>query len=272
MILKVPRCFFDTTGICSEFNEMVMIKAVMDDTKDFLKEKKARIASYSKKTGLLKAGRDFLIESLKEKYSYNFNWLGLPIFQYPQDMVLLQEIIWKTRPDLIIETGIARGGSLIFYASLLEMIGNNGIIAGIDIDLREHNKTRILAHPLSHRIRFIEASSIGKEAMDAVNKLAMGKENIMVVLDSNHTHDHVLKELELYTPFVSPGCYCIVFDTIIEDMAAGSYPDRPWDKGDNPKTAVDQFLRGNTDFYNDGQMELKAVITAAKGGFLVRRI
>ncbi len=241
-----------------------------DDTKKFLDERRERINSYPEKKELQESGHDFLMATLDECYSYNFNWMGIPIFQYPQDIVALQEIIWETKPDLIIETGVARGGSLLLYASLLELLGGNGIVVGIDIDIREHNQKKIIEHPLSHRIRLIENSSIDIETIDAIRPLAEGKRKIMVSLDSNHTHDHVLKELELYTPFVSKGCYCVVFDTVIEDMIRGSFPDKPWDKGNNPKTAVGQFLQTNTNFKVDKVIDQKLLITAAPSGYLIR--
>jgi len=243
----------------------------MDDTNQFLQDRKDRIKRYLNKSDLQKSGHRFLMETLKEKYSYNFNWMGIPIIQYPQDIVALQEIIWATKPDLIIETGVARGGSLLLYASLLEMVHGNGIVAGVDIDIRKHNRKKIVEHPLSHRIRLIENSSIETKAIEAVRNIAEGKKRIMVSLDSNHTHVHVLKELELYTPFVSKGCYCVVFDTLIEEMPSGSFPDRPWEKGNNPKTAVELFLETNDHFVADQEIDQKLIITAAPGGYLVRR-
>jgi cephalosporin hydroxylase len=242
----------------------------MDDTKTFLQERKKRINGYTKNTRLQDSADRFLLESLREQYSYNFNWLGLPIFQYPQDIVALQEIIWKTKPDVIVETGIARGGSLLLYASLLEMTHNNGIIIGIDIDIRRHNREKIVSHPLFHRIRLIEGSSIAEDTIATVKTFTEGKKKVMVSLDSNHTHEHVLKELQLYTPLVSKGCYCVIFDTVIEKMDAGSFLDRPWDKGNNPKTATEQFLRENNKFKIDQEIEAKLLITAAPGGYLVR--
>lgn len=242
----------------------------MDDTKQFLDERKKRIASYPGKIKLVQSGRTFLMESLAENYSYNFNWLGMPIIQYPQDIVAIQEILWETRPDIIIETGVARGGSLILYASLLEMFRPEGIVVGIDIDIREHNRKRIEQHPLSHRIRLIENSSILESTIAEVRILIGAGKKVMVSLDSNHTHEHVLKELELYSPLVSIGCYCVVFDTIVEYMKPGSYPDRPWNKGNNPRTAVDEFLKNNDHFVLDDQIEKKLIITAAPGGYLCR--
>lgn len=243
----------------------------MDDTKEFLKEKEKRINSYSTKSKLQESGHNFLMESLKENYSYNFSWMGLPIIQYPQDIIALQEIVWNTKPDLIIETGVARGGSLLLYASLLEMVNGNGLVVGVDIDIRKHNRKRIIDHPLSHRIRLIENSSIKEETIKEIKVISEGKKRIMISLDSNHTHAHVLKELELYTPFVSKGCYCVVFDTVIEEMPPGSFPDRPWDKGNNPKTGVEQFLEHNDNFVIDTELNQKLIITAAPSGYLIRR-
>lgn len=240
-----------------------------DDTILFFEQQKERILSYAKNTDLQKTGKAFLLETLKEKYSYNFCWMGLPIIQYPQDIVALQEIVWKTKPDMIIETGVARGGSILLYASLLEMLNGNGVVVGVDIDIRKHNRKKILEHPLSHRIRLIENSSIDSKSIDEIAALTEGKNRIMVSLDANHTYEHVLKELELYTPLVSNGCYCIVFDTVIEDLPRGSFPDRPWDKGNNPKTAVEQFLLDNQDFVVDKQIEQKLILTAAPSGYLV---
>lgn len=241
-----------------------------DDTKQFLDERKKRIASYPEKINLVESGQSFLMESLNENYSYNFNWLGMPIIQYPQDIVAIQEILWETRPDVIIETGVARGGSLILYASLLELFSPDGIVVGIDIDIREHNRKRIEQHPLRHRIRLIENSSIEENTIEEVRKIIGAGKKVMVSLDSNHTHDHVLRELELYSSLVSIGCYCVVFDTVIEYMKPGSCPDRPWDKGNNPKTAVDEFLKNHDHFVLDDQIEKKLIITAAPGGYLCR--
>jgi cephalosporin hydroxylase len=202
------------------------------------------------------------------KYSYNFNWLGRPIIQFPQDIMAMQELIWQIRPALIIETGIAHGGSLIFYASMLELLGGNGLVAGIDIEIRAHNRREIEAHPMFRRIRLIEGDATGPEVVEEVYGLAEGKAPILVALDSNHTHDHVLKELQLYSPLVSRGSYLVVFDTIIEDFPAGYFRDRPWDKGNNPRTAVAKFLAANPRFEEDRDLESKLLITAAPGGYL----
>lgn len=204
----------------------------------------------------------------KHHYSYNFSWLGRPIIQHPTDVLALQEIIWNVRPDLIIETGIAHGGSLIFSASMLELIGGDGRVIGIDIDIRAHNRAEIEKHPLNRRLTLLEGSSTSDEIVAEVKRLAVGRERIMVILDSNHTHDHVARELTLYSPFVTKDSYLVVLDTVIEDMEADAHPDRPWGKGNNPKTAVWEFLKANDRFEIDRNIEAKLLVTVAPDGYL----
>jgi cephalosporin hydroxylase len=234
----------------------------------FQQEKQDRINSFGKKSALRDAAHQFNVESNKEMYSYNFSWMGRPIIQYPQDMVAMQELIWEIRPDLIIETGIAHGGSLVYYASIMELIGH-GEILGVDIDIRDHNRKAIEEHPMAKRINMIQGSSIDPAVIEQVKKKAEGKSRIMVSLDSNHTHEHVLAELKLYSPFVTKGSYLVVFDTIVEDMPTGMY-DRPWDKGDNPKTAIWEFLESNKDFEVDRSIDNKLLISVAPEGYLKR--
>jgi cephalosporin hydroxylase len=211
---------------------------------------------------------NFIELTSKYKYTYNFSWLGRPIIQFPQDIVAVQEIIWQVKPDLIIETGIAHGGSLIFYASMLELLGGDGRVLGIDIDIREHNRVEIEKHPMYKRITMIQGSSIDEDIAKQVYDFAKNKKQILVVLDSMHTHDHVLKELEFYSPLVAKGSYLVVFDTAIEDMPEDFFPDRPWGKGNNPKTAVWEFLKTNNRFEIDKEMENKLLITVALDGYL----
>jgi cephalosporin hydroxylase len=241
-----------------------------DPIKDFLEEKKERIKSYENNQTLRKAAKEFNTESNKAQYSYNFSWMGRPIIQYPQDMIAMQEIIWDIKPDLIIETGIAHGGSLIYYASLLELIGK-GEVLGIDIDIRKHNKAEIEKHPMFKRITMIEGSSIENSTVEQVKKFAQHKEKIIVCLDSNHTHEHVLKELELYAPFVSLNSYVVVFDTIIEDLPEGYfYQKRPWGVSNNPRTAVDEFLKLHDEFVVDETIDNKLLISVTPHGYLKR--
>jgi len=247
----------------------------MESIKNFEQERDALVKSNGENKTLKSAAYNFLVESADVNYSYNFSWMGRPIIQYPQDMIALQEIIWKVKPDLIIETGIAHGGSLIFTASMLTLLEacgeiENGQVLGIDIDIREHNKKAIEAHPMSKRITMFEGSSISDVMIEKVHDFAKQGKKIMVILDSNHTHDHVLAELEAYADLVSVGSYCLAFDTIIEDMPENSFPNRPWGKGDNPKTAVWEYLKENDSFVIDKDIENKILITVAPDGYLKR--
>lgn len=253
---------------------------------DFEIEVTGRIKDNSRNKNLLRRAGAFMEASVDPKYSYNFSWLGRPIIQYPQDIVAMQELIWSIRPDLIIETGIAHGGSLIFSASMLAMLdmvdnmeSDVAVIApkaskrkvlGIDIDIREHNRAAIEAHPMFSRIQMIQGSSVAPEIIGQVHAIAKDYQRVLVCLDSNHTHDHVLAELEAYAPLTSIGSYCVVFDTMIEDLPENMYTDRPWGPGNNPKTAVQQYLKGHPEFEVDKSIESKLLITVAPGGYLHR--
>jgi len=240
----------------------------------FEKECQERIDAIGQNEVLKSSAAAFMKASVDPKYSYNFSWLGRPIIQYPQDMVAMQELLWEVKPDLIIETGIAHGGSLIFYASILELIatctGQQGEILGIDIDIRPHNRKAIEEHPMYKRISMIQGSSIAPEIVAQVKEKAQGKKRIMVCLDSNHTHDHALAELEAYAQLTSIGSYCVVFDTLIEDMGEGAYPDRSWGPGNNPKTAVWEYLKTHPEFEIDKTIDHKLLISVAPDGYLKR--
>ena len=236
----------------------------------FEEEKKSLIKNLGKNQKIKKIGLQFARESSKYKYTYNFNWLGQPIIQFPQDIVAVQEIIWSVKPDLIIETGIAHGGSLILSASILELIGGDGLVVGVDIDIRDHNRQLIEKHPLFKRIKMIEGSSIDPLVIDQLKLLAKSKKRIMVLLDSNHSHDHVLQELRLYSLFVTKDNYLVVFDTITEYLPKVVFANRPWGHGNNPLTAVKKFLKENKNFIVDKSIEDKLVITASPGGYLKR--
>jgi cephalosporin hydroxylase len=219
------------------------------------------------------------------KYSYQFDWLGRPIIQYPQDIVAMQELIWQIKPDLIIETGIAHGGSLVFSASqlaqldlceaieagtMLEPMKSRRKVLGIDIDIRAHNRAAIEAHPMASRIKMVQGSSIAPEITEQVAKIASGYKTILVCLDSNHTHDHVLAELEAYAPLTSVGSYCVVFDTIIEDLPKEMFHDRSWGPGNNPKSAVLEYLKTHHEFEIDKSIQHKLLITVGPDGYLKR--
>lgn len=235
----------------------------------FQKEVDENIAAQATNSKLKETASAFMNESIKSRYSYNFTWLGRPIIQYPQDIIAIQEIIYQIQPDLIIETGIAHGGSLIFHASICEIIGK-GEVLGIDIDIREHNKIEILQHKMNKRISMIQGSSIDEKVIEQVKKVAEGKEKILVILDSNHTHDHVLSEMKLYSNFVTKNSYMLVFDTVVEDLPKELYEDRPWSVGNNPKTAVWEFLNHNDNFVIDNRMDNKLLLSVAPQGYLKR--
>lgn len=229
---------------------------------------------------------NWLVYTSKFKYSYHFRSLGVPLIQYPQDMVAVQELIWSIKPDLIIETGIAHGGSLILSASMLALLDMTDAIVdgrqidpnvssrkvlGVDIDIRDHNRAAILAHPMASRIEMIQGSSVAPDIIERVRTFARNYKRIMVFLDSNHTHAHVLEELKAYASLTSKDSYCIVFDTVIEDMPEDAFPDRPWGRGDNPKTAVWEFLKSHPEFEIDRMVQDKLMITVAPDGYLRRK-
>lgn len=252
----------------------------------FKDETKIEIRSQGSNLELSKRTKDWFNAANNLKYSYHFEYLGRPIIQYPQDIIAMQELIWDIRPDLIIETGIAHGGSLIFSASMLALLDlcdaiesgkvidpkvSTRKVLGVDIDIRAHNRAAIEAHPLASRIQMIQGSSIAPEIIEQVRQVAKPYSRVLVCLDSNHTHDHVLAELEAYAPLVSTGSYCVVFDTIIEDMPADMFPDRLWGPGNNPKTAVREFLAQHPEFEIDKSIQHKLLITVAPDGYLRRQ-
>jgi len=246
-----------------------------DIVKKFEDEKLARIAANGKDTDFQKQSRDWLEESMRRYYVYNFSWLGRPIIQNPIDMVAMQEIIWDVKPDLIIETGIAHGGSLIFSASMLALNSTCGgpadaEVLGIDIDIRAHNRKAIEEHPLFNRITMIEGSSIAPDIIAQVKQKAKNKKRILVCMDSNHTHDHVLAELEAYASLTSVGSYCVVFDTFVEDVPADVFHNRPWHPGNSPKSAVHEYLKTHSEFEIDKSIQNKLMITLVPDGYLKR--
>lgn len=253
---------------------------------DFQTEVAGRIAANADNEKLKRAARDFLRESISPKYSYNFSWLGRPIIQYPQDIVAMQELVWRVKPDLIIETGIAHGGSLILSASLLALLdveeamaegrtmdprASKRLVLGVDIDIRPHNREAIEAHPMSSRIRMIQGSSVAPDVVAKVHEVAARHQRVMVCLDSNHTHEHVLAELEAYAPLTSVGSYCVVFDTVVEDLPATLITDRPWGPGNNPKTAVWDYVNHNPGFEIDRDIDNQLLVSVAQNGYLKRK-
>ena len=243
----------------------------MNEIEIFKKQKEDNILLQGSNEKLKSTASAFMNASISSRYSYNFTWLGRPIIQYPQDMIAMQEIIWDIKPDLIIETGIAHGGSLIFYASILELIGK-GEVLGIDIDIRDHNRKEIESHPMFKRIKMIQGSSIDPAIVAEAKKHTEGKKTILVTLDSNHTHEHVLAELNMYSLFVSLNSYMVVYDTIVEKLPEDHLPGliRPWGIGDNPWTALNSFIGENPQFEIDHTINNKLLISVAPDGYLKR--
>ena len=247
----------------------------MTPYEQFMQECRAEIAAQGADAALHAATREWIDRANRRKYSYHFEWLGRPIIQYPQDIVAMQELIWAVQPDLIVETGIAHGGSLIFSASMLELNAACGgpadaRVVGVDIDIRAHNRAAIEAHPMARRITMLQGSSVAPEVVAEVQRLAAGRKRVLVALDSNHTHAHVLAELEAYAPLTSVGSYCVVFDTLVDDMPKSFYPDRPWGPGDNPKSAVRAFLASHPEFEPDRSIDHKLLVSVAPEGYLRR--
>jgi len=246
-----------------------------DPIKQFELERDARIVSLSKDLEFKERSRAWLEESMRKSYVYNFSWLGRPIIQNPIDIIAMQEIIWSVKPDLIIETGVAHGGSILFSASMLELNAQcggpvNAQVVGIDIDIREHNRKAIEQHSMAKRITMIQGSSIDPIVIDQVKAIAKDAEKILVCLDSNHTHEHVLTELNAYASLTSIDSYCVVFDSFIEDVPADVFNNRPWGPGNNPKTAVWEFLKLHPEFEIDSSIHNKLLITVAPDGYLKR--
>ncbi|MGO4326838.1 cephalosporin hydroxylase family protein [Cupriavidus sp. 2TAF22] len=269
----------------------------MNPIEQFKQEVQGNIRRLGSEASLRGASLDWMCAVAVGNYAYNFTWLGRPIIQYPQDMAAMQELIWSVRPDLVIEAGIAHGGSLILSASMLAMLdycdaveagtsfdprASRRRVLGLDIDIRAHNRAAIEKHPMAHKIDMLQGSSIDPAIVAEVHRRAAGYERVLVILDSNHTHDHVLAELEAYAPLTAKGSYCIVFDTLVEDQPEHLSPARPWGKGNNPKTAVWAYLerlRSETVLGADGeplkfeidrQVEDKLQITVAPDGYLRR--
>lgn len=257
----------------------------MNPVEQFKQEVRDNIKGLSDDQALHALSREWTRDVARHKWSYNFRWMGRPAIQFPNDAWAMQELIWDVKPDLIIEAGIAHGGSLVCYASLLAMLDvadaveSGGVmdprqtkrkVLGLDIDIRSHNREAIERHPMRPWIQMIQGSSIAPDVVAQVHEIAKGYKRILVSLDSNHTHDHVLAELQAYAPLVSLGSYCAVFDTIVEDMPAELSANRPWGPGNNPKTAVREFLKSHSEFQIDADIHNKLLITVAPDGFLKR--
>lgn len=241
----------------------------MSDLESFAAERRRNIARLGEDESLADDARRMTESLIRNRYVFNFDWLGVPIIQFPADIIAYQEICWKVKPAVIVETGVARGGSLIFYASMLELLGSDGVVVGVDIDIRSHNRQVIESHPLARRIRLIEGSSVDSDVIAQVRSVVRGRQPVLVILDSLHTKDHVLAELEAYSEFVGPGSYVVVEDTVIESLPEELYPERPWSHGNSPANAVEEFIaRPDCRFVVDDEYTAKLVFTSTPRGFL----
>jgi cephalosporin hydroxylase len=242
-----------------------------DPVQQFFDERETDIRAMGKDDELRRKSLDWMLHADKYKYTYNYTWMGRPIIKFPSDIVIQQELMWKLRPDLVIETGIAHGGSIIFTSSMMEMMGIEGEVVAVDIDIRKHNRELIESHPMYKRITMYEGSSTDPAILEQVSMKAVGKKCVMVVLDSLHSHEHAYNELKAYTPLVTVGSYCILPDTFIEFFPKGYYSgSRPWDVGNNPYTAMKQFISENDSFVVDDFLTHKAMITETIDGYLKR--
>jgi len=247
----------------------------LDPIDQFEEECRIQIDQQSQDVDFLRLSNDWMTKSIEHRYSYHFKWLGQPIIQYPQDILAMQEILWEVKPSLVIETGIAHGGSLLFYAAMLELNASCGgpadaEVCGIDIDIRPHNRELIEKHPMARRISMIEGSSLDPEVIGRVQARARSTERVLVCLDSNHSHEHVLAEMEVYAPLVTVNSYCVVFDTVVEQLPGHFYPDRPWGPGNNPMTAVKAYLDQHPEFRIDHVIDAKLVSSGLPNGYLKR--
>jgi cephalosporin hydroxylase len=244
-----------------------------DDRAEFERAKRESAARMAADDQLTADALALNVAADRHDWSYQWSWLGLPVIQMPSDIVVMQEIIWAARPQLVIETGIARGGSLILSASILELIGE-GEVLGIDVDIRAHNRAAIESHPMARRITMLEGGSLDPPIVEEVRARAAQCERVMVVLDSDHTHDHVLGELRTYGPLVSVDQHLVVADTFVEDIPPQSHRPRPWGPGNNPRTALDAWLQETADnemtFERDEFLNAKLLLSASGGGYLRR--
>ncbi|ABB56086.1 cephalosporin hydroxylase family protein [Synechococcus elongatus] len=245
----------------------------------FQAEKATLVAQQGENQKARELALEFLNETGNTKYAYHFSWINRPIVQLPQDIVAFQEIVSSVQPDIIIETGVAHGGSLALSASLLCLLDvmeglnprqSSRKVIGVDIEIRPHNRKALDEHPLRFKMELIEGSSIDPKIIQQVKSHVQSSERVLVSLDSNHTHEHVMAELNAYASLVTAGSYCIVFDTVIEDLPAGSFPDRAWDVGNNPKTAVHEWLKSHPEFAIDKDIDNKLLISVAPDGYLKR--
>lgn len=242
----------------------------LDDEHLFEANARADIAAMKEDPDLTALARLWARAVGPHRYAYHFKWMGRPIIQVPQDICAMQELIWEIKPEVIVETGVARGGSLVFFASMLKLLGDEASrkVIGIDIDIRPHNRRAIETHPMGKSIELVQGSSIDPEIVAQVKQSVGTASPVIVCLDSNHTREHVLEELRMYSPLVGKGSYLVVFDTLLEHLPPAFSAGRPWGPGNGPLSAIREFLAENRRFVVDDDLDAKLQITVAPGGFL----
>lgn len=247
-----------------------LLKPMSDDRNAFAAHAKQQCLALGEDHALFERAVDTVVELDRYDYSYLWSWLGLPIIQMPADVLATQEVIWTAKPDVIVETGVARGGSVVFLASMLQLLGR-GTVIGVDIDLRAHNRESIQDHPLAHRIKLVEGGSTHRETLERVRELIPAGSKVMVILDSNHSREHVLGELRAYGPMVTPGQYLVVADTLLGRIRPDQTPKKRsaiWEPGNEPLSALKQYIDETGRFEVDPVINGKLVISSSPGGYL----
>lgn len=241
-----------------------------DDRDEFGKKARSQALALGQDRAVFDSSIDILLAANKYDYAYLWTWMGIPIIQLPADIMATQEVIWATKPDVIVETGVARGGSMVFMASLLELLGNGKVI-GVDIDIRAHNRDSIERNPLAKRISLIEGPSTSSSVVAKVRSEIPPGASVMVILDSDHSRDHVLAELRAYAGMVTPGCYLVVADTLLGELQPDAElrnRSKAWSKGNEPLSALKIFLEESDRFEVDPVINGKLILSSSTGGYL----
>lgn len=260
--------YLKNTEMKNQNKQIKMLEKKIISKEEFLELNKESANKMYSNTKLQNKAIDVLISADKYRWIHQSKWFGEPLLNLPQDMFAIQDIIWRTRPKYIIEVGVAWGGSLLFESCLLEILGGGKVI-GIDIFIPEDLRQRLKSHNrISERIELIEGASTDSITLSKVKKILEDSKEVLVILDSYHTHDHVLKELQEYSKFVGKGNYLVCGDTIVEKIPEQEHRPRPWGPGNNPATAVSEFLSQNDRFSVDWEIDKRLLFSCHPGGYL----
>ncbi len=243
---------------------------VVPDAAAFAASRSAWRSSLAGDAALRARAVDLQLAAEAHHYTYTWEWLGVPIIRLPDDVVVLQELFWSYRPQRVVETGVARGGSMLLDASLMQLCGATPAVLGIDLQIFPHTREALAAHPLARGVELLEADSTSVTARDAVRSFLGEAERAVLILDSNHTHDHVLAELRLLAPLLPVGGFVLVADTLIEEFPPHYYANRPWDRGDNPATALAAFVDEQPGFRLATDWSRRALVSEFRDGIIER--